>query len=69
MLGLAHPRRIPMWLARLIMPLPARFLDVIRLPVSNAKAKDELGWHPRHRNVAEMAKLLARDLGREGGPP
>jgi nucleoside-diphosphate-sugar epimerase len=45
-IGAPHPRRIPIWLARLVAGKVAAQVDV--LPgASNAKAKRELGWEPR----------------------
>ena len=36
---------VPAWLIRLLMPYRARMLSM-RLPLSNAKARAELGWRP-----------------------
>jgi nucleoside-diphosphate-sugar epimerase len=47
-LGAARPRRVPRWLAR---PLAGEAATVMMTEVrgaSNAKAKHELGWQPRH---------------------
>ena len=47
-LGAARPRRVPRWLAR---PLAGEAATVMMTEVrgaSNAKAKRELGWQPRH---------------------
>jgi nucleoside-diphosphate-sugar epimerase len=43
--GAPPPRTIPAWLLRLLMPYRARMLST-RLPLSNAKARAELGWRP-----------------------
>jgi nucleoside-diphosphate-sugar epimerase len=47
-LGAARPRHLPRWLAR---PLAGEAVTVMMTEVrgaSNAKAKRELGWEPRH---------------------
>lgn len=42
------PRRVPRWLARIAAgPGAVRYATELQ-PVSNAKAKRELGWRPRH---------------------
>jgi len=41
--GAPPPRKMPRWLARIVLPYVARGLDT-RLLVSNEKAKRELGW-------------------------
>lgn len=62
-LDLPAPRGVPRWLARMALPYLTMLLDDIRLPVSNRKAKRQLGWSPRYPTVEETAHLLARDLG------
>jgi 2-alkyl-3-oxoalkanoate reductase len=48
-IGARRPRRVPVWLARLIAGKMAS--EVNRQPgASNAKAKRELGWEPRWRS-------------------
>jgi nucleoside-diphosphate-sugar epimerase len=49
--GAAPPRSIPLWLVRRAAPYLACVLDHTRLPVSNEKAKRELGWEPSYRTV------------------
>ncbi len=44
----AKPFKVPAWLPRLVSPYMARMTSV-RLPLSNAKAKTELGWQPNTR--------------------
>lgn len=46
-LGAKRPRRIPLWLARLVAGPTATSALSMR-GASNAKAKRELGWEPRH---------------------
>ena len=50
--GSAAPLRVPAWLLRLIAPYMARMTS-IRLPLSNAKAKAELGWRPQHPHMRD----------------
>jgi len=67
-LGAPPPRRVPVWLVRLVMPYGALSLTS-RFAVSNAKARRELGWRPAHPTYREgLAPLGQR--GPEGrGPP
>lgn len=48
--GAPKPFTVPAWLPRLIAPYLARVTS-IRLPLSNAKACDELGWRPAYPTV------------------
>jgi nucleoside-diphosphate-sugar epimerase len=53
--GLMHvraPRAVPLWVPRLLMPYFARILAV-RLPLSNARARAELGWRPSYPTVRD----------------
>ena len=50
--GSPAPFRVPAWLPRLIAPYMAR-LTSMRMPLSNAKAKAELGWGPKYSNMRE----------------
>ena len=43
--GAPKPIAVPSWLPRLVAPYMARMI-ALRLPLSNAKARAELGWHP-----------------------
>ena len=52
-LGARPPRRFPRWLARLIAGEAAVVMGTEARGVSNAKAKRELGWEPRHRSWRE----------------
>jgi nucleoside-diphosphate-sugar epimerase len=45
--GAPRPFAVPLWLPRLISPFMAGFM-AIRLPLSNAKARAELGWAPKY---------------------
>jgi 2-alkyl-3-oxoalkanoate reductase len=51
-LGAPPPRRVPVWLARLIAGKIAASADV-QPGASNAKIKRELGWEPRWRSWRE----------------
>lgn len=50
--GASRPFTVPAWLPRLVAPYLARMMTV-RLPLSNAKAREELGWRPMFPNVRE----------------
>jgi nucleoside-diphosphate-sugar epimerase len=50
--GSKNPRRLPAWLAKLVAGPMAGFATQLQ-PVSNAKAKQELGWQPRYGNWRE----------------
>jgi nucleoside-diphosphate-sugar epimerase len=52
-LGAKPPRRVPRWVGRLVAgEVAAVMMGEVR-GASNAKAKRELGWEPRHRTLAE----------------
>jgi len=56
----SQPRTVPLWVPRLLMPYFARILSV-RMPLSNAKARAELGWRPMFPTVREgLARSLVR---------
>ena len=46
--GAKPPRRVPVWLARLIAGKALVGMATGLRGASNAKAKRELGWEPRH---------------------
>ena len=50
--GSATPLRVPGWLPRLVAPYLARMTS-IRMPLSNAKAKAELGWRPKYSTMRD----------------
>jgi nucleoside-diphosphate-sugar epimerase len=58
-LGAKPPRRVPRWLGRLLAGEAATVMMTEVRGASNAKAKQELGWRPRHpswrRGFAEVA--------------
>jgi nucleoside-diphosphate-sugar epimerase len=61
-IGAPRPFAVPMWVPRLVSPFMAGLMS-IRLPLSNAKARAELGWAPRYptwrEGVAGMAEWAA----------
>jgi nucleoside-diphosphate-sugar epimerase len=57
-LGAPRPFRVPLWLVRLVSPYAALSLSN-RLPVSNAKARRELGWRPAYPTYREGLATLA----------
>lgn len=59
-LGAPPPIAVPLWLRRLVSPCLARVL-AIRLPLSNARARAELGWRPTYPNIrAGLSQTLRR---------
>jgi 2-alkyl-3-oxoalkanoate reductase len=52
-LGAAPPRHFPRWLARLFAGEAAVMMGTESRGASNAKAKRELGWQPRHASWRE----------------
>ena len=52
-LGAKPPRHFPRWLARLFAGDAAVMLGTESRGASNAKAKRELGWTPRHASWRE----------------
>jgi len=50
--GAKKPFAIPSWLPRLVAPYLAQVLSV-RLPLSNARARAELGWRPMYPSIRE----------------
>jgi nucleoside-diphosphate-sugar epimerase len=56
--GSPAPFSVPAWLPRLVAPYLARMMST-RLPLSNAKAKAELGWRPRYSTMRQgMADMF-----------
>ena len=57
--GAPRPFAVPGWLPRLLMPYMSRMLS-LRLPLSNEKARAELGWRPAYPTIQEgLAQTLA----------
>jgi nucleoside-diphosphate-sugar epimerase len=59
--GSPAPLRVPGWLLRLASPYLARLLT-IRLPLSNARAKADLGWQPSYPTVRDGLARMFRAL-------
>jgi nucleoside-diphosphate-sugar epimerase len=57
--GSAAPLRVPAWLLRLIAPYLARITSM-RMPLSNAKAKAELGWRPKYSTMRDGLAQMFR---------
>jgi nucleoside-diphosphate-sugar epimerase len=56
--GSPAPLTVPAWLPRLVAPYLARMTSV-RMPLSNAKAKAELGWQPKYSTLRDgLAEIL-----------
>jgi nucleoside-diphosphate-sugar epimerase len=56
--GSAAPFTVPAWLPRLLFPYMAR-LTSIRMPLSNAKAKMDLGWTPTYPTMRDGLAQIA----------
>ena len=52
-LGAKRPRSVPRWVGRLLAGEPATVMMTEVQGASNAKAKRELGWQPRHASWRE----------------
>jgi 2-alkyl-3-oxoalkanoate reductase len=60
LMGAPQPRAIPLWIPKLLMPYFARFIAA-RVPLSNAKARAELGWQPAYPTMRDgLAKTFSR---------
>jgi nucleoside-diphosphate-sugar epimerase len=57
--GVPAPIALPLWVPRLVAPLMARMIS-LRLPLSNAKARAELGWQPLYPSIHQGLRQLAR---------
>ncbi len=53
-IGARRPWVLPAWLLRLAAPMAATMMES-RLPLSNARAKRELGWQPHYRKLSRGA--------------
>ena len=61
-LGAPGPFRVPVWLVRLVSPYAVIILTS-RFPVSNAKARRELGWLPEYPTYREGLATLVPGEG------
>lgn len=58
-IGAPRPFAVPAWLPRMLSPFMARITSV-RLPLSNAKARAELGWRPAYPTMREgLARTMS----------
>jgi nucleoside-diphosphate-sugar epimerase len=57
--GSSAPWRVPAWIPRLLAPYLAR-LTAMRVPLSNARAKAELGWRPKYPTIRDGLAPIAR---------
>lgn len=54
-----RPFSVPSWIPRLLSPYMAR-ITAIRLPLSNAKARAELGWRPAYPTMQDgLARTMS----------
>ena len=58
-LGAGRPRRVPRWLGRILAGQTATVMMTEVHGASNAKAKRELGWTPRHPSLQEAVTAWA----------
>lgn len=65
-LGAEPPRRFPVWLARLFAGDAAVVMGTEARGASNAKAKRELGWTPRHPSWRSGFGAVYSELGASG---
>ena len=72
MLGAKPPRRVPVWLGRLVVGDQGVSMMTAVRGASNAKAKRELGWQPRYpswrQGFAEMLGAAGQTSYRSGEP-
>jgi nucleoside-diphosphate-sugar epimerase len=66
--GDPRPIVVPAWLPRLMMPYLAP-IRAMRLPLSNAKARSELGWRPAHPTYRQGLEEVARRAARGHDEP
>jgi len=57
--GSPKPLRVPGWLPRLVAPDMARVTST-RMPLSNARAKAELGWQPKYPTLRDGLAQMFR---------
>jgi nucleoside-diphosphate-sugar epimerase len=57
--GAPIPIALPLWVPRLVAPYMARIV-ALRLPLSNARARMELGWQPLYPTIRQGLRPLAR---------
>jgi nucleoside-diphosphate-sugar epimerase len=57
--GASAPLHVPAWIPRLLAPYLSRLVSM-RIPLSNAKARAELGWRPAYPTMKEGLASIAR---------
>jgi 2-alkyl-3-oxoalkanoate reductase len=57
--GSPAPLRVPGWLPRLVAPYMAR-MTTIRMPLSNASARADLGWRPKYATMRDGLAQICR---------
>lgn len=62
-IGARRPWALPAWLLRLAAPMAATMME-LRLPLSNARAKQDLGWRPHYPSYREGLRQVAQQLPR-----
>jgi nucleoside-diphosphate-sugar epimerase len=68
-LGAKPPRRVPVWLARLLAGAPGVLMGTDGRGASNAKAKRELGWTPGYPSWRQgFARVYARPVAAKASP-
>jgi nucleoside-diphosphate-sugar epimerase len=60
-IGARRPWALPAWLIRLAAPMAATMME-LRLPLSNARAKQDLGWRPQYPSYREGLRQVAQRL-------
>jgi nucleoside-diphosphate-sugar epimerase len=60
-IGARRPFALPAWLLRLAAPMAVTMMSS-RLPLSNARARGELGWRPQYPNYREGLRQVAQQL-------
>ena len=58
-IGARRPWALPAWLLRLAAPMAATMMES-RLPLSNARAKRDLGWQPHYPSYREGLRQVAQ---------
>ena len=59
--GSPRPLRVPGWLPALVAPYLARITSM-RMPLSNARARAELGWQPKYPTMREGVRQMLQQV-------
>jgi nucleoside-diphosphate-sugar epimerase len=57
--GAPRPLAVPLWLPRLVAPFMARMI-ALQVPLSNARARAELGWRPSFPTIRDGLRQTLR---------